>query len=208
MPKVKLNLKDLSTLEKIAKARQMVTSMTGNANFTTPHPTLAQVTASADELEAAYADVQTIRQTAQTKTSILRDKEFKTETILRQLVAYVESVGGNDETAILSAGVDVRSAAKPTTAPTPPVSITVIDGDEEGEIDIQWDKVKGAKSYIIERSADPPTATSWGNATAAIKSSVSIKGLTPGTRYWFRVAAVLSSGQSGWSDPATKIAPF
>ena len=41
MPKVKLNLKELSTLEKVAKARQIVTSLTGNPSFTTPHPTLA-----------------------------------------------------------------------------------------------------------------------------------------------------------------------
>ena len=32
-------------------------------------------------------------------------------------------------------------------------------------------------------------------------------GLTSGTRYWFRVAAAGASGQGGWSDPATKIAP-
>ncbi|HEV7473405.1 MAG TPA: fibronectin type III domain-containing protein [Pyrinomonadaceae bacterium] len=39
------------------------------------------------------------------------------------------------------------------------------------------------------------------------KSSFTVTGLTPGTRYWFRVAAVGAGGQSGWSDPASKIAP-
>jgi len=39
------------------------------------------------------------------------------------------------------------------------------------------------------------------------KSTTTIDGLTSGTRYWFRVAAVAALGQSGWSDPATKIAP-
>ena len=208
MPKVKLNIRNLSPLEKVAKARQIVTSLTGNASFTTPHPTLAQVTTGADDLESAYSDAQTARQAAQTKTSILRDKEDVLETLLRQIAAYIESVGGNDESTILSAGLDVRSAASPTIAPTPPTALTATDGDEEGEIDLTWDKVKGAKSYVIERSPDPPTATSWGHATVVLKSSATINGLTAGTRYWFRVAAVLSSGQSGWSDPATKIAPF
>ena len=208
MPKVKLNLQSLSTLEKVAKARQIVSALTGNSSFTTPHPTLAQLTAGADDLETAYSDVQTARQTAQTKNSVMRDKEDGLEKLLKQIAAYIESVGGDDESVVLSAGVEVRSEAKPSGAPTPPTALTATDGDEEGEIDLTWDKVKGAKSYVIERSADPPTATSWGNAAVVLKSSATVNGLTGGTRYWFRVASVLSTGQSGWSDPATKIAPF
>lgn len=208
MPKVKLNLHGLSAVEKAAKARQIVIAMTGNANFTAPHPTLAQLTAGADDLEAAYSDAQTARQIAQTKTSFLHDKEENVEKLLRQMAAYIESVGGDDETTILSAGLDVRSTTSGTIAPTPPTSLIATDGDGEGKIDLSWDKAKGAKSYIVERSEDPPTATSWGHATVVLKSTATINGLTAGTRYWFRVAAVLSAGQSGWSDPATKIAPF
>lgn len=208
MPKAKLNLKSLSALEKAAKARQMVSSLTGNASFTTPHPTLAQVTAGADDLEAAYMDAQTARQAAQTETSILHDKEEALEALVRQLTAYIESVSGDDESLIRSAGLDVRSAVSSIIQPTPPTSLTATDGDREGEIDLHWDKVKGAKSYVIERSSDPPTTTSWTHTTVVLKSSATVMGLTSGTRYWFRVAAVLSAGQSGWSDPATKIAPF
>lgn len=208
MPKVKLNLHGLSAAEKAAKARQIVIALTGNASFTAPHPTLAQLTAGADELEAAYSDAQAARQAAQTKTSILRDKEEAIEKLLRQIAAYIESVGGDNESTILSAGLDVRSTSSATITPTPPTSVVATDGDEEGEIDLSWDKVKGAKSYIVERSADPPTAASWGHATVVLKSTATINGLTAGTRYWFRVAVILSAGQSGWSDPATKIAPF
>ena len=39
------------------------------------------------------------------------------------------------------------------------------------------------------------------------KATFTASGLTSGTRYWFRVASVNNNGQSGWSDPATKIAP-
>jgi fibronectin type III domain protein len=80
-------------------------------------------------------------------------------------------------------------------------------GDHDGEIDLSWDTVDGAKSYVIEQSLDPPTVTSWGHAGVSTKSSAAINGLTSGTRYWFRVAAVNANGTSGWSDPATKIAP-
>lgn len=206
MPRVKLNLKGLSALEKIAKARQIVTALTGNASFPTPTPPLTKVTAAADALETAYADTQTARQIAQTKTSIQHDKEDELETLLRQLASYIDSASGDDESAILSTGLDVRGAAS-ATVPTAPTALTASDGDMEGEIDLHWDSVKGARSYIIERSEDPNKAASWAHATVAAKSSATVNGLTSGTRYWFRVAAVFSSGQSGWSDPSAKIAP-
>jgi len=60
---------------------------------------------------------------------------------------------------------------------------------------------------VIQRSADPPTANSYANAGTSTKSKSTAGGLISGQRYWFRVAGVGASGQSGWSDPATKIAP-
>ena len=207
MAKVKLNLINLSTTEKIAKARQIVSAMTGNANFTTPHPTLTQVTTATDDFDSAFADAQAARQNALTKTSILREKEDALDVVLRQLAAYVESISGEDDTKILSAGLNVRGAGASPSALSSPESLSATEGDHDGEIDLFWDKVKSAKSYIIERSADPPSATSWAHEAVALKSSAVIGGLTSGTRYWFRVAAIRTDGQSGWSDPATKIAP-
>jgi len=41
MAKVKLGLKELTADQKIDQANTIKTAMTGNANFTTPNPTLA-----------------------------------------------------------------------------------------------------------------------------------------------------------------------
>jgi hypothetical protein len=41
-----------------------------------------------------------------------------------------------------------------------PTGLSATAGDHEGEIDLTWDTVKGAKSYVLERSPDPPTANS------------------------------------------------
>ncbi|MEN3333054.1 MAG: hypothetical protein V7641_2419 [Blastocatellia bacterium] len=38
-------------------------------------------------------------------------------------------------------------------------------------------------------------------------AGATVSGLPRGAKHWFRVAAGGASGQSGWSDPATKIAP-
>ena len=208
MAKIRLNLNSLTVPQKLAKAQQIVSSLTGNASFPTPAPGLANITSAINELDSAAAAVQTARQTAKEKTSAQNEKEATLDQLLTQLASYVESVAGSDEQKILSAGMDMRAPAVPTNAPPEqPQALTPTAGDHDGEIDLSWDTVSGAKSYIIEQSADPVTPTTWTHKGVSTKSSYTAKGLTSGTRYWFRVAAVNNNGQSGWSDPAMKIAP-
>lgn len=53
MAKVKLNLRNLSTLQIIDFGRRVVRALTGNAAFPNPQPTLAALTAGIDALEAS-----------------------------------------------------------------------------------------------------------------------------------------------------------
>jgi chitodextrinase len=111
--------------------------------------------------------------------------------------------------------VKIRGAGFDTRTPTistpdvlnAPAALAATAGDHDGEIDLHWDKVGKARSYVVEMSADPPTNSSWQHKAVSLKSQATVEGLTSGTKYWFRVAAVSTTGQSGWSDPATKIAP-
>ena len=91
--------------------------------------------------------------------------------------------------------------------PDTPTGLESTIGDHDGQLDLSWDPVSGARSYVIEQSSDPPTTTGWTHAGVSTKSSTTVDGLRSGTRYWFRVAAVGPGGQSGWSDPSTTIAP-
>ena len=208
MAKIRLNLSSLTVPEKVAKAEQIVTAMTGNASFPTPSPALPTITTAAKELGSAAAGVQAARQAAKEKTSIQNQKEDAIDQLLTQLAGYVESVAGSNEQMILSAGMDTRAPAVPATdPPSQPQALTPTVGDHDGEIDLSWDTVSGARSYVIDQSSDPVTPTTWTHAGVSTRSNHTAKGLTSGTRYWFRVAAVNQNGQSGWSDPAMKIAP-
>lgn len=208
MPKVKLNISRLSITRKIARCREITNAMTGNANFPNPNPALGALTTAIDDVEIAFHDAQAARQEAKAKTTILNDKDDVLSGLMSQLSAHVESVAGSDEAKIRSAGMDTKAPpSSPTEIPEPPANLSATAGDRDGEIDLGWEALSGAKSYVLERSADPVTATSWTHAGVSTKSSQTINGLTSGTRYWFRVAAINAIGQSGWSDPATKIAP-
>jgi hypothetical protein len=208
MAKIKLNLARLSVADKTAKTRQFVKALTGNPDFPTPTPSLASITTAADDLEKAAAATQAARQDAKTKTTDQNDKESVVDRLLTQLAAYVESVAGDNQRMIQSAGMDTKAqAVTATEPPSAPSGLAATSGDHDGEIDLSWDTTIGAKSYLIEKSADPPTPTSWEHAAVSTKSKATIGGLPSGARCWFRVAALGTGGQSGWSEPATKIAP-
>ena len=207
MPKVKLNLRNLTIPEKVARAQQIVAALTGNSNFPTPHPALAEVTAAAGALETAANAAQAARLEAKRRTAAMGHKEDDLDQLMTQLGAYVESVAGGDEALIMSAGLEMRSdRTTDSSAPTAPETLTATTGNHEGEVELSWDTVRAARSYVVERSTDPQAA-SWTQAGVSPRSSLIVEGLESGKRYYFRVAAVTLNGQSAWSNHAVKVAP-
>ena len=207
MPRIKLNIRNLSVPDKVARGRQIVTAMTNNANFSNPHPPLTDVTASLLSLEQAHTSLQTAKADVKAKATAQVDAEAKANQILAQLAAYVESIAGGDEKIITSAGLEAKISRSAPIVLSAPQGLSTTVGDRDGVIELSWRKVAHAKSYTIQFSPDPPTTGSWAHAAIATASFTTIENLTSGKRYWFRVAAVGAMGQSGWSEPATKIAP-
>ncbi len=207
MPRVRLNLKNLTVTEKIAKGRQIVTAMTNNASFPTPTPSLNEVTAALDELSQAYALVQAAKSEVTTRVVTQENAGTKLDQVLTQLAGYVESVAGRNDTLITSAGMETKSSPSSPTLPSVPQAVSASAGEHEGEINLFWKAVPNARSYTIESSQDPATASSWTHVGIATSASKLIANLTSGKRYWFRVAAVSAGGQSGWSEHATKVVP-
>ena len=207
MAKVKLGLKGLSTSAKITLAGTIVTSMTGNPNFTTPVPALADITAKTTEMETAYNDARIQRQEAKTATEVSADLEKELDRILTQAALYVENVSAGDEAKILSAGMSVKDAGAPVGQLPPPLALSCMAGNKDGEIDLNWEPVRGARSYVIQMTTDPNVPDSWAPKANATESYAVILGLTSGGKYWFRVAGVGAAGQGAFSDPAAKYAP-
>ena len=61
---IKLDLQGRTVPQKIQFLRDLVTQLTGNANFTTPSPALSVITTKANALETALSDQQTAQQAA------------------------------------------------------------------------------------------------------------------------------------------------
>ena len=207
MARIRLNLKNLSVTDKLAKGRHIVTAMTNNASFPSPNPPLTQVAATLDELTQAFALVQSAKSEISTRVVAQDNAEARVDQALTQLAAYVESVAGKDDTLITSAGMETKAPRSTPTIPSVPQAVSADAGDHEGEISLFWKAVPNARSYTVEFSLDPAAANSWTHAGIATSASKLIANLTTGKRYWFRVAAVSAGGQSGWSEHATRVVP-
>ena len=190
MPRIRLNLKSLTVTEKIAKGRQIVTAMTNNASFPTPTPPLTEVTTALDELSQAFALVQAAKSEVTTRVVTQDNAGTKVDQVLTQLASYVESVAGRDDTLITGAGMETKASPSSPTLPSVPQALSASAGEHEGEINLVWKAVPNARSYTIESSQDPATASSWAHVGIATSASKLIANLTSGKRYWFRVAAV------------------
>ena len=166
------------------------------------------MTTAVDALEQANADALEARALSKQRTAVLEEKEDAADALVSRLASFVDSASGGKEDIILSAGMDVRTPGLISNVPPDtPTNLTATMGDSDGEIDLSWNAMPNAQSYIVQMSPNPPTDTSWTQAAVVAISRHTINNLTSGTKYWFRVAAVGAGGQSGWSDPATKMAP-
>lgn len=205
--KAKLGIKGLNVLAVIALARRIVTAMTGNANFPNPIPLLTVITALADALQAAYDAQQQAQLTAQAKTTLVVNALAALVQALTQLTDYVNSVAAGNAAVADTAGLALKKPGTRVTSLDQVHNLSITTANEEGELDVQWDSVANAASYEIAISPDPITGTSWKHLDTIKPSSYKASGLTPGTRYWFRVRAIGSRKVKGaWSDPAVKMA--
>ncbi|MFH1227596.1 MAG: fibronectin type III domain-containing protein [Planctomycetota bacterium] len=207
MAKIKLGLQNMTILAKGEKGARIVAAMTGNPNFTTPNPPLADITAAKTALLTAYNDALSKRTQAKAATDLMADKEKDFERLLTLEALYVENASGGDELKIQSAEMSIRAVAVPVGQLPGPLALSAMAGNNDGEIDLNWEPVRGANSYVIQMTTDPNVLDSWAPKANATESYAVILGLTSGQKYWFRVAGIGAAGQGAFSGAESKYAP-
>ncbi|MBK9249757.1 MAG: fibronectin type III domain-containing protein [Ignavibacteria bacterium] len=207
MAKVRLDINSISVQGIITTAQTIANGLTNNPSFPTPSPAPSVLNAKAHEVDAASQEVESLKQLLKIKQSTLDAKRQELRGLVKQARNYVELASSGDETAILSAGMQVRAESTPVGLLLAPQNFSVMEGTNPGMVEMKWKSVKGSNSYIIERSTDPPTSASWSAASVSTKSKFLLGGLNSGERLWFRVAAVNSAGTGAWCSPILKIIP-
>lgn len=207
MAKIKLDLKSLTVADKIAQGHNIVTKLTGNANFPVTNPTLAAFTTTVTAFDAANAARIAAVTAADITLTNRNTNEAAYDAAINLLATDIQNKSGGDIAKIQSAGMDVGAAAAPVGLPGQVMNLNVTCGDFDRQLDSQWDPTPGATFYERQKSVDPITLTSWEALDPVTKSKATTTDLTSGTKVWQRVRARNSAGAGPWSDPAVKTVP-
>ncbi|MEO7309510.1 MAG: fibronectin type III domain-containing protein [Chitinophagaceae bacterium] len=192
---VKIGFKGLSVPAKVQKAGIIIKAMTGNPNFPTPKPSIAELTAATDGLENAFQAADAGDRNL--KAAMLKreeDLDFK----ISLLAAYIQNESEGDEEKIRSAGFEVRSAATPPTELEHVSNLRATMSERNGEVSLAWKPLAGARTYVIEKSADGNNG--WVICGHSTRAHGIVTGLPSLVHAYFRVAGIGSTGQSPWSD--------
>lgn len=184
------------------KANTIVTAMTGNTYFPTPNPDLPTLQAAVD----AYVNALAVA-----KDGSYYDKAVKNQKraalieLLHALGNYVLYTSNGDEVAARSSGFTIAKAPSPAPEVSKAENLQLSDGPNAGELQLMFNRVKGAVSYIYQCAPDPITAdTVWGDQTGTVRKAV-FSGLESRQKYWCRVVAVGIKGQQVASDAVARI---
>ena len=201
MRSARAGLSGLRPADKVAKALLVGTRMTGNTNFPTPAPTLADLTTAREALEVALVEA-----AAGDRVKIFERNvaEAELDQILVRLALYVTVTANGDEVIILSSGFELRKEPAPIGPLPAPADLRTRTGLKAGEVDLRWKPVYGAYYYQVYMAiTDPNNGGAWQLVGMTSNAKFAGKDLAPGTYVWYRVDCLGAGGYtSPPSDPA------
>lgn len=203
--RIKVNFSGFTDSGLYQKSEHILQNMTGNPNFATPTPTLADVQTAITKYSDALGKV--VDGTKQ-DTALKNQTRKELEILLHDLGLYVQLNGKGDEAILVSSGFDLSKPPVPIGILPKPDGFTADVNQAKGCIDLWLNSINGAKSYLYEYTETPVTATSVWHVVSDTATSVTIKGLESGKEYAFRVTGVGSDPTRVYSDLITKVAPF
>lgn len=183
-------------------ARSIVIALTGNLNYPTPFPALADITTALDDLGAKIAAA-----AGRDKTAIAeRDSAWETaKTLIRQLASYVQMHCQNDLAILLSSGFTTTKTPAPVGPVAAPENLRLSRTGMNGQVLARFKRVYGTSGgYTVQTGATPDGPfTDYINSG---RTSVLIDGRTPLSTVGIRVRANGAAGPGPWSEPSCIIA--
>ncbi len=131
------------------------------------------------------------------QTSAIHTAQKDVKNILRVIGGLVNWDGNGNETILLTSGFDLKNYSPPN-----PKTFKAKLGKLSGEVDLEINS-NGNAAYYWEITNDPIGITTWAKASLTTTSKTTITGLTPGTKFWFRVSITKSNKVVVVSDPYT-----
>jgi hypothetical protein len=178
----------------------IIQSMTGNPNFTTPVPALTDVQTALDDFNAKLTAVY---QRGTKEAYAAKNQSRKTlEGIVKQLALYVITTCAGDEVKMLSSGYNLTKQPEPAGNPLQPQNLQLGDGPLSGEVLVKFDRVTNARGY---QGRYMNGDAQWLLTDPFTRSRFVISGLEKGKEYQVQVRSSNAYGISEWSTAASLI---
>ena len=203
-PKASLNLSHLSSRDKIAGVQAIVATAAASPALKASAPLQqAQKTLSTahDDVVASLATHDAAKKAWMAAEQDLLHKESALVTASNAFRDTVNSMAGLDEPTIASLGLKIAGQKGASRSMIAPTGLVTKLGKQPGEVDVQWKRVAGAQTDLVQTTEDSAASVGWTNVAAVTKAKVVLKGLTSGKRTWIRVATVGSNGMSAYGSP-------
>ena len=207
MKKIKLGLNKKTGPDRVTQGNAIKTAMTGNANFTTPNPTLAAVGTATTNVQTKLTAREAAIEAAKLATEDLHAATEAYDAIMTQLAAYAENITGGDPVKLLSGGFEVRKSPTPIGELGRVENLKVFGNGFPAQLKARWDPLRGAKSYEVQVTSTPDLEASWKAVIPSPASNTAIEGLTSGTRVHVRVRGVARKKTGPFSSAIDCIVP-
>ena len=206
--KVKLQLGRRSDDNILGFARENIAATTGNANFVTPIPSAVDFLAVVNDFEALLTAAKNAEMAAKEAMTLKNQARTVLELLFTQRGNYVQTLSLGDPAIIQSAALNVKNLPTPLGTLPPPLGLRVDLNGTVGKMILNWLAVKDAKSYLVQRAIVlNGVRGAWELIEAGGKPTLTLNGMTVGTEYAFRVAAIGGNGgMSDWSPEVIRTA--
>ena len=197
---IKLSLARLNPVSVLMLLLNVISKMTGNANFTTPKVALADMQSHADELTVAIEEA---RGGSSKAKSHRNDLVASAKEDLLAQADYVRSICGGDRTMLISSGFELAKDRTPVGLPAVPPNVRTRMTGKKGQLEVVHKKVYGAQGYELQMTdKDPEFHNDWTIVGYSTRVKHMVHGLDSYKAYWFSVNAIGAAGESAKSAPA------
>jgi len=180
---------------KIETGRSVESKMRPSLIFKNPDVPYDELKASTDLLETR--NVAAING-GKEATALLHQAEEDWVNKMRLMARYVDRMADGDSAIILGAGFNLAKQPAPITRS----EFSAEQGEKSCTVVLKRKRETGVKAYIWQQSID---GINWVTVQTTAQASVELTGLTPLTKYSFRVAVVTITGTSDFSDAVTLV---
>jgi len=180
-------------------------ALDGSIKYTNPPVSVANLKSQVDQFHEAHLDATGPNQgsrRAMVKRDSLRAQLIST---LKLIVPYVQANCGGD---LSDSGFETYSPSRRQPQPVTRAKFRWIKrGKNSGSLLLMIGRVAGARGYEVEYTPlkDEIAGASTTVSVMNVKSAYTLSGLTPITKYMFRVRVLGVINKSDWSEPVTYI---